>query len=234
VGRLAPTGEPDVSFGSRGRTAAPFGPASNGFAGLALQPDGRIVAVGTATPDGSHVLSALARFDGGGNLDASFNGSGMLTTSQGDRVVAAAILPDGKILSVGFKGIGICLVRLNGNDGSFDASFDGDGVKIVQLDTGAPVASLSIGGLALQADGKFVVTGSLLTASVFNAFVARFTSAGILDLGYTGGFARYAPNSTNSFAGVALDSDGRVVGAGFTGSSFSVGSAKLVVARFWP
>jgi uncharacterized delta-60 repeat protein len=71
--RYTPSGERDTAFGTEGRVAFDFTP-DNGldvdlFTAVAVQADGKAVAVG-----GSNADSALARFDTDGSLDESFGG----------------------------------------------------------------------------------------------------------------------------------------------------------------
>jgi uncharacterized delta-60 repeat protein len=234
VARLAPTGVLDVSFGNRGRTKGPFGPGANMFAALALQADGRIVAAGSGSPSsGSPIVAALARFDTGGGLDNSFSADGILTINKGDALHGVSVEPDGKIIAVGLKDIGICLVRMN-SDGSPDVGLGTDGVKLVMLGSETSGGATGSGGFALQPDGKFVISGSVLNGTTFDAVVARFGTSGVLDLGFAGGFLMYRLDALNFFLSIALDSDGRIVSTGFTGSSFDPAGQKVLLARFWP
>ena len=88
VQRYNPDGSLDSGFGTGGVATADFG-GSDAAGGLALQPDGKIVAAGRGGPDSGF---ALARFQGGGStppppvgLDLSVTKSGPTTVSIGDR-----------------------------------------------------------------------------------------------------------------------------------------------------
>ena len=103
--RFLPNGDPDSTFSGDGVTTADF---SDGFGSdiahdLALQPDGRIVVVGTAgTVNGGDL--AIARWDPDGTLDTSFGDGGKLTVDfHGgfDSGGALALQPDGKIVAGG-------------------------------------------------------------------------------------------------------------------------------------
>ncbi len=97
---------------------------------MALQGDGKIVAVGLAGGDENDF--ALARYNPNGSLDPSFSGDGKQTTDFGgnDAAIGVAIQGDGKIVTVGgAAGPGFsdfALARYNPN-GSLDTSFSGDG-----------------------------------------------------------------------------------------------------------
>src|SRR5262249_58259628 len=72
----------------------------------ALQPDGKIVAVGGVNPAGRFppvYNCALARYNPDGSLDSSFGGGGFVTTEMGgnDQAEGVALSPDGRIVVVG-------------------------------------------------------------------------------------------------------------------------------------
>ena len=95
---------------------------------MALQGDGKIVAVGRAGAGDF----ALARYNPNGSLDTSFSGDGKQTTDFGgsDAANGVALQGDGKIVAVGrgaaATGDDFALARYNPN-GSLDTSFSGDG-----------------------------------------------------------------------------------------------------------
>ncbi len=251
VARLAPTGALDNSFGTMGHTTVPFGPAGDRFLSLALQPDGRIVAVGASVVpvgQGTSNIAAFARFNTDGRLDSSFSGDGFFTIDVGDKVTngsdfvfgaAVRIEPDGKIVAAGGASAGggsdACLVRLNGNDGSLDNGFGSNGVKVVSLGSGNVDF---VNALAIQPDGKFVIAGGTLNGgSNTDSFVARFGTDALLDLGFAGGFVPHDIGDTvdaiDQLQGIALDADGRIVATGYYFSGPNT-LQKVTVARFWP
>ena len=124
-----------------------------------MQPDGKIVVVGTWGFGDSRY--AVARFLADGDPDATFGGDGKITTNlsaRADFATDLAIQADGKIVVVGRsggKGGRFGVVRYE-SDGSLDASFDGDGIVITDFTAGDDIAS----AVALQSDGKIVVAGT--------------------------------------------------------------------------
>ncbi|MBV9094048.1 MAG: hypothetical protein JO132_09265 [Streptosporangiaceae bacterium] len=70
--------------------------------GVAVQPNGQIVADGGHFAGGSSPIG-LARVNGNGSLDTAFGNGGTLTTTiQGDDTAAVVLIqPDGKIIAVG-------------------------------------------------------------------------------------------------------------------------------------
>jgi uncharacterized delta-60 repeat protein len=118
--RYNPSGSLDTSFGTGGKVTTTFGGDASAN-GLALQPDGKLVAVGSSS-NGSNFDFALARFDSNGSLDTGLNGTGKVTTGIGsgeDRGFAVALQPDGKLVAAGTTWNGsqsdLALVRYLGN-----------------------------------------------------------------------------------------------------------------------
>ena len=65
-----------LTFDSDGLVTTDFGGQEDGITGIALQSDGKIVAVGSS--DGK--VFALARYNTDGSLDTSFDSDGLVTT----------------------------------------------------------------------------------------------------------------------------------------------------------
>jgi uncharacterized delta-60 repeat protein len=109
--RFNPNGMIDSKFGTRGGVFTNF-PNTSGSTGNALliQPNGNIVAAGSAGISGTQVATtfALARYVTTGKLDTSFGTGGLVTTSLGKSasasILALALQSDGKIVAVGSDG----------------------------------------------------------------------------------------------------------------------------------
>jgi len=117
IARFLASGELDSGFGSSG--VAPFflGTTYNGFVGVAVQPDGKIVAGG----DGGVNAFTLARVRSNGQPDASFGSSGYAYALTNARARGFAMTPEGKLLIGGANG-DLALVRHHGGgDDSPDA-----------------------------------------------------------------------------------------------------------------
>ena len=151
---LLTAGMLDPTFGAGGivTTALPGDPTHGGGTGVAMQEDGKIVAVGF-TRVGSEVGdldSVVARYNSDGSLDASFGTGGLVKTDVGGFngfTNDVAIDPNGKIVVVG--GQEVVAVWRYDSDGSLDTTFSGDGVWWG--------ANRSARAVAIQADGKIVV-----------------------------------------------------------------------------
>src|SRR5262249_47457615 len=123
-------------------------------------------------------------------LDPTFHGTGKQTLDfPGGSVTGTAVVvqPDNKILVTGtFQPSGattagsFALARFNA-DGSLDSGF-GSGGRVA-IDFGFPGGNPQASAVALQADGRIVVGGSVATGGTGGAdfAVARLTTAGALD-----------------------------------------------------
>jgi uncharacterized delta-60 repeat protein len=222
IARYNGNGSLDASFDGDGKTTTGFGAGSNDFAnGLAIQPNGRMVAAGTAA--GSF---ALARYNAGGALDGTFSGDGKVTTSFGgtsdpNGAHDVAIQGDGAIVAAGDRNDdGFAVARFDPT-GTLDPTFDGDGKQITNFGGGAVGRSV-----AIQGNGAIVVAGSAEaqpTSEFRNNFaVARYNSNGTPDSGFSGDGKQTTDFGGNDEGhGVAIQS-GRIVVAG--GSAGAGGS----------
>ncbi len=181
---------------------------------LALQPDGKIVAVGSSQNyNGGPTDLALARYNADGSLDTTFGTGGKLITSlteYSDGGFSVIVQPDGKIVIGGYGGehytdsdpLDFALVRYL-PDGSLDTSFATNGVVLLP-----PLAGANRWGfdLALQPDGKILFGGAQLV---------RFLSDGSLDATF-GHNGQLAPVTDGSRTKIALQPDGKILVAGNT------------------
>jgi uncharacterized delta-60 repeat protein len=170
--------------------------------GIALQPDGRIVAVGNFTSFNGVTRNRIVRLNTSGGVDLTFDpGVGATATAR-----AVAVQSDGKILVAGdffsFAGGGpVRLGRLN-PDGSRDLSFNVGGFGA----NGGQVSSI-----ALQPDGKILIAGAFTTYNgVSRNGIARVNTDGSLDTTFDPGSGCWSWAST-----VLVQSDGRIVIGGY-------------------
>jgi uncharacterized delta-60 repeat protein len=211
LARYSPDGSLDSSFGGSGKVVTDLQSADWAH-GVAIQPDGKIVAVGT---QGGRF--AVVRYNPNGSLDTSFGGVGYVITSiTGGYDWAASILiqPDGKIVAAGYgnagspvENPGLALARYN-PDGSTDASFGVAG-KVYTRDPGAS-------NVATQADGKLVVAGGI---------VSRYDANGRLDPSF-GSHGKVALGRTASASVVLVQPDRKLVVAGRHAGDFLVARLK--------
>ncbi len=162
LARYNTNGSLDTSFGTGGKVVTTFSTGVSSARAVAIQADGKIVAVGISAFNYSNHIFALARYNTDGSLDSTFGEGGKVVNVGGD-VYAAAIQADGKIVAVGstnytdsgfITGRGFIVVRYN-TDGSLDSTF-GEGGKVVTRISDSAEAS----AVAIQSDGKIVVAGN--------------------------------------------------------------------------
>jgi uncharacterized delta-60 repeat protein len=220
--RLNADGTPDASFGGGdGKVTTPVGASNDQINEIALQPDGKIVAVGQWY-NGSTNEWVIARYESDGDLDPTFNGTGLQTWSPctvgSDVLDAVAIQPDGRIFVAGNF---LCSGRLAAN-GTVDTSYDGDGY----LFGGAgPLGGTSV---AILPDGDYLVGGfGYLDAVVqYDWLVTRLNPNGSVDTSWAGdGRSEWnsavAGGAHDYLYGMAIASDGSVFvsGSGGTGAT---------------
>ncbi len=159
VFRLETNGVPDALFGTNGMVSVSQGV---GGSGIALQPDGKIVAAGSfGDPENSISRIVLVRLESNGNFDSSFANGGVAMTripyASSESGSTVTVLSGGKLLVGGFSGNpfeGFVLQRYN-TDGTLDRSFDMDGRAFVDLS--GPNASSSI---AVDAQERILLVGN--------------------------------------------------------------------------
>ncbi|MGW8764256.1 calcium-binding protein [Streptomyces sp. NPDC055815] len=212
--RYHPNGTLDTSFGGDGIVTTDFGANEEGR-GVALQPDGKIVAVGASTDIAANSFFAAARYNADGSLDTTFGEGGrVLTDVDVDQIEIAevvAVQSDDKIVAGGSSGGVWSLVRWTAS-GVPDPTFDGDGIV---TGTFGPSCCAWVRDLVLQPDDK------ILAAGVGNGVtLARYNTDGSLDATFDGDGR--VTTGTGSAEGVALQPDGRIVTAGKSGNTFLV------------
>jgi uncharacterized delta-60 repeat protein len=234
--RYLTNGNLDASFGSAGTVTIKVGTGDGyGARGVAVQSDGKIVLAGEAAfKQGAEF--ALARYTSSGILDTTFGNKGTVNTQLGtyDIVYAEVIQPaDGKIIAAGASEQAgsqwdFAMARYNVN-GSLDTSFGSGGIVLTNLGGGNNTA---IDGIALQPNGQILVAGGTGTGTG-EFTVARYNANGTLDTSFGGTGVVIVPplaggNGENANS-VAVQSDGKIVAAGFMGMA---GYADWVITRF--
>ena len=233
----------DPTFGGAGKVGTDFGQL-DGIEDLAVQSDGKIVAVGsTQQPVTFDDQFALARYTRDGSLDATFGTGGKVTTEFGNRfnsAYAVALQDDGKIVAAGVtsggsNGADIALARYNA-DGSLDTSFGAAGKVVTDFNSTHEGAL----GLAIQPDGKLVVVGYTRPIGSFETnlpdfALARYNPDGNLDTSFGGDgkvSTAFTPDWANFGYDVALAPDGKIVAAGWGLPHGAGGPGVIDVARY--
>jgi len=194
---LAQAGNLDSTFGTGGVFTTNYTQYDATIVtSVAIQSDGKIV-FGGSNPGGG----AVARLNTNGTLDSSFGSGGIVNNTFGadGPVMAVAIQPDGKILAYAAGFFGGSVARLN-TDGSIDTAFGSGGFAVSKsLNSGPGILSV----MALQADGKILVTGAGL--------LGRYTSTGQLDPTFGNAGSGIAALTSTVATAIAVQSDGKVL-----------------------
>jgi uncharacterized delta-60 repeat protein len=225
----AAPGDFDSSFGTNGILGFSV---PHQFHDLALQPDGKILAIGytrIGAPGYPSYPASFMRFNADGSIDASFGSGGRVSPQVGTNIVekaaAFALQPDGKIVLAGvFKTDSTSPYRLVVfrylANGQLDSSFGSGG-----LVTLAQNALQAANEVLIQPDGKLLVCGTLYVSlsSPTNSALWRFNPDGTPDTGFGNGGV-VAPGSgeptLNHYPGALLLQPGGkilIVGSGDSG-----------------
>ncbi len=230
----------DRCFNFTGKVSTTIGSSISATArAVAIQPNGKIVVVGTSLSRFTYDFT-IVRYNPNGSLDNNFGAAGIQRTDFAfgtDQANAVAVQSDGKIVVAGSSSSdtdsNFALARYNPN-GSLDTTFGGTGKIVTSLSLGADVAT----SMALQSDGKIVVAGYDFSPLQGNNFaLARYNLDGSLDTTFGVGGKKqttFTASSDDQANAVAIQSDGKIVLAGY--SRDDAGSAKNVgaLARFNP
>ena len=229
----------DPTFGSDGWQLVDFFNNDDRANDVVIQPNGRIIVVGSAGPNPGGEQYGLTRYNPNGSIDTSFSGDGKQTTTLG-RAEAAALQPDGKIVAVGNGGDGrggrnnfsdFTVARYN-PDGSLDRSFSGDGKVVTDFldyyDSARDVA--------IQPDGKIVVAGFVTFGSAGGDFgLARYHSNGALDTSFDQDgkvITDILGGSDDDAAALVLQPDGKIVVAGDSRTNQNTFDSRFTLARY--
>ena len=216
-------GSLDSTFSSDGKLTTPIGAGDDNATSVAIQPNGQIIVAGHSLTASTRDF-AIVRYNTDGNLDTTFDSDGKVTTAVGsgdDFANSVVIQSDGKIVAAGssFNGESddIAIVRYD-STGETDVTFDGDGKFTTAVGAGDNDAY----SVAVQSDGKIVAGGvSIVVSSEFT--VLRCNPNGSLDVpfGINGGVQTDIGSDTNPAFSVAVQTDGKIVTAGYVLGEFT-------------
>ena len=227
----AQPGTLDKSFGADGKIY--YSNLHGNCNAIAIQEDGKIVTGGMYDSTGGPGF-LIARFNSDGSIDKTFGNNGKVITIKGKRraenVIALAIQPDNKILACGrfinssAEG-DVSVVRYN-TDGSIDESFGEKGFIIADVGKDDLV-----GDMALQADGKIVVTGKkgVKESEISPAFVLRYLSDGTVDNSFgNNGLVITDFSTLTTISAITLQTDGKIL----IGGTYGAGVRQFLVIRY--
>ncbi len=184
------------------------------------QSDGKIILGGDSEMPSNSSFTTV-RFNVDATLDTSYGTNGIIRTDFGisrTAISSLAIQPDGKIMATGvdYSDYKIAVARYNPN-GTLDSTFDDDG----RLTTQIVGFSSYPRDIALQQDGKIIVSGIATGSNGRDILLTRYTTNGGLDptFGRNGiVLTSIHPNSDDGATSVEIQLDGKILVGGFTGT----------------
>jgi len=227
--RLMRDGALDISFGDGGVVKTPFGSGRDTAQGVAIQPDGKIVVVGTTDAGATGLDFAIARYNVDGSLDAGFGAGGKQITALGDdsdTAFAVVIDAQGKLVVAGdsnqgasSSGLDFALARYL-PDGTLDASFEGDGKLTTALDPSAGRDS-AYALLLEQVAGEQRI---LVAGGEGDFSLARYLPNGALDpaFGEAGKVTHVFGSVIGAARALGLDKDGKILVGGHIDHDFAL------------
>jgi len=236
VQRYSAIGALDSSFAVNGTFLFDSGESETAYA-LAMQPDGKIVVAGYIheTNAGNENILVM-RLNVDGTLDSSFGTNGIATTDvsvDGEYGYAVTIQADGKIVVAGevaIDGTNVEALVLRYNpDGSIDGTFGSSGIFRYSDSAGGWDQAY---GVALQTDGKVVVTGATSTqgaVALTNVLVLRLNTDGTLDNTFGNGGVVHYKDIYESGRSVLVQSDGQIVIGASRWDYNSINNAALII-----
>jgi uncharacterized delta-60 repeat protein len=224
-------GELDATFGDEGKVVTSFGEFGDQAYAVAMQPDGKILAAGSAS-NGDDLDLAIARYNKDGSLDTSFNTEGKVRISLGDgdeEITAIAVQDDGYIVVAGYTVVdgskNFVLVRFT-PDGELDNSF-GEGGAVV---TAFGNQGDEITAMTIDDEGRIVVCGYVTGTAGTIVAVGRYLISGAPDITFGDQGVVLMDIGDDALArSIDIDADGRIV---LAGSSYYPKRTELMLLRF--
>jgi len=236
--RYLSDGSIDSDFGVNGLAQINFNDGDDVCYGIALQPDGKIVLVGT-TQLKNLTEFAVARLNTNGTPDSTFGVAGKVISDLGSDYQLpndVALQTNGKIIAAGrynypgFAGSDFAMIRYN-TDGEVDSTFGVNGIVLTGIHEEDEVK-----GIMIQPDGKIVLGGFASISAKGDYAMVRYLEDGNVDKDFgIGG------KVTTDLAGtgrsdyetcVLQDKDGKLVLGGNANYNTIEGLSDLGIVRY--
>jgi len=223
----------DYTFDSDGRVFVNITTVKDICYSIKQQSDGKFIMAGTT----GHLSGAnvtVVKINEDGSMDNTFGTGGIVTTAYGsgaDYGTGIAIQSDGKYVVCGntYNGTSFDFMLLRYNeDGSLDATFDGDGALTYDL------AGLndSWEDVHIMDDDKIVVSGYAEQVTGYDFVVGRYNADATLDMGFgTNGLVTTdIVGSMDKAYSSVIQSDGKIVLCGYADNGVDY---DVVLARYY-
>ncbi len=194
VGRFNTDGSVDNSFGTNGIAEYSIRGYYDEINCITLQPDGKIICSGNSTINSSGGNPAttafmILRLDTNGQMDNTFNSTGQLIKSIGnrtDKCYQSILQNDGKIIVGGYStnaniniDFAVCRLLANGTD---DNSFGSNGFVTSNFYQNSSNFNDYGQSMCMQPDGKIVLAGYSVLSGSGNFSAMRFLNANVLGI----------------------------------------------------
>lgn len=226
VVRFNNDGSTDANYAAAGMALVSMTPASEDIpTHIKIQPDGKAIIVGLSANTTTYIPKvALLRLDTNGFPDISFGNSGKVVnafSANGDQLTSVVLQPDGKLVVVGqaVNTNAEILVARYTSTGILDNTFGNGGYKFYNFSNQAEQAY----SVAIQADGKIVVAGSVDSLSTDIALI-RVRNNGVIDstFGTNGKVATELSTGYDYATSMLLQADGKIVLGGMATQDFAM------------
>ncbi|MCA9729538.1 MAG: hypothetical protein KC729_17760, partial [Candidatus Eisenbacteria bacterium] len=223
IARYNSDGSLDGSFDGDGKRSLILN-GGGSMRDILTQPDGRIVILGHSGPTDAHDLH-LFRMSSTGALDFSWGGDGDRTIDLGgdEQATSLTLEPDGRLTAAA------SLLASSASTGALvrfwpDGSLDTGGLQTVGFDDPGrgPGSNAASSACVFQPDGKLVLVGTIQDAGYVSGDfgVTRLLPDGEPDVSFgLYGRATFPFDQPDYATSVALQTDGKIVVAGFTQGS---------------
>ena len=216
--RLSSSGVPDAEFNANAQASIPDD-IGRSYGAVSVANNGTVL-VTSVDPDNLNMV----RLNADGTPDERFGNHGYLTFASpvewGSDAVQVRVLADGQLLVAGNllqNEFPYAVMRVN-TDGSLDTGFGHNGM--VTFDSS--LLSYGDGGIAVQADGKVVLSGNSYEFDAAN--IVRLNADGSYDDSFGTGGVVAVPlqGEAGSTHSVTVLADGKIIVGGDTDSNYSV------------
>lgn len=230
------SGAMDTDFGTNGRSSVQIGFSDARARGLAVQPDGKVVLAGYES-SGFGRDGVLVRFHVDGGVDSTFSGDGILVLSsfsELDQLDALTIMDNGSLIAGGYARVNnydqAILIKVTPT-GSLDNSFGSSGVASTAID----LNNSRIYGVAALGTEVFAAGVQFDGSTSADLFITKRNATGgpVITFG-TFGVANIDVQDDDWMDDMELLPDGRIVFAGYTGSTAPGGDIDFLLGCYLP
>jgi uncharacterized delta-60 repeat protein len=215
-------GSLDETFGTGGIATVAYSSATEHPSDVALQADGKIVAVGS-TSSTSPIVALAVRLDPDGSLDTTFGNGGYVTITYAAGVSSSAsavlVQSDGKLVIAGDSGGKFGVARLLPADGALDTTFGTGGKAVVTPSSRIVVRPTDAALQTISGEQRIVLASQYQQGNNGDFGLMRLRASGARDtsFGSSGSVQTDIAGGSDQANDIAVDGSNRIVAAGSAG-----------------